>query len=132
MMANRAPRITVGICIAALEFQIAALKQVLPTDKEYAENMWRIHGLEEQIEALNFRPTTEHAAGWGGNWLGRLRSWVQFNFRNGSDVTWGSHTPLVPSSAMSSFRLERLAAEIAAEAVNEHMGIVGPRGTHQG
>ena len=26
----------------------------------------------------------------GGEWLGAIRSWIQFNFRNGDTVKWGS------------------------------------------
>ena len=131
-MANRPARITASICIAALEFQIAALKQVLPTDKEYGDNLWKVHQLEEQIEALNYRPSVEDLAGWGGNWLGTVRNWIQINFRNGSDVTWGSFDPLNPSSVLNPQKLEQLAATIASEAVKEHMGLMGPKKTHQG
>lgn len=130
-MANRPPRITVSICIAALEFQIAALKQVLPTDPEYGDNLWKVRQLEEQVEALNYRPVVTELAGWGGNWLGVVRNWIQINFRNGSDVTWGSFDPLNPSSVLNPRKLEDLAATVAAEAIKEHMGLRGPTGSHQ-
>lgn len=131
-MASRPPRITASICIAALEFQIAALKQVLPTDPEYGDNHWKVMQLEEQIEALNYRPSNAELAGWGGNWLGLVRNWIQINFRNGSDVQWGSFDPLNPSSVLNPKKIEDLAARIAAEAVNEHMGLMGPKKSHQG
>lgn len=128
-MANRPPRLTASICIAALEFQINALKQVLPTDPEYGDNLWKVRQLEEQIEALNYRPSWQDTAGWGGNWLGYVRNWIQINFRNGSDVTWGSFDPLNPSSVLNPKKLEDFAARIATEAINEHMGLRGPSRT---
>lgn len=48
----------------------------------------------------------------GGNWLGSIRSWIQFNAMNGSDVTWGSNE-FVKLRHLTVFELECLAAQIA-------------------
>jgi hypothetical protein len=121
MMANRPPRISVGIIVKALKDQIAALEKTPMDAPEKWANQWQARQLEEQIEALNYRPMLEDTAGWGGNWLGAVRSWQQNNFRNGSDVTWGSHETL--NGVMTSSKIERLAAMVANEAIKEHMGL---------
>lgn len=127
-MANRPPRITVGLIEAALQFQIEALKKTDPKDPEYGNNLWKIGCLEEQIEAINYRPTAPDLAGWGGDWLGAIREWIKCKFRNGSDVTWGSFDPLVGGSALTPAELERIASVVARAAINQHMGVVGPSG----
>lgn len=48
----------------------------------------------------------------GGEWLGSIRNWIQWNASNGSDVTWGSHEYLKLKSLTVS-DLEALAAQIA-------------------
>ena len=34
--------------------------------------------------------TASESTAWGGNWLRAARVWIQNNFTNGSNVTWGS------------------------------------------
>ena len=46
----------------------------------------------------------------GGPWLGAARSWVQWNCKNGSDVTWGSNEELVPPLTIR--QVEELAARV--------------------
>lgn len=48
----------------------------------------------------------------GGEWLGAARSWLQWNKRNGSDVTWGSLDEIKPP--MTAADVDALAAEVAA------------------
>ena len=54
----------------------------------------------------------------GGSYLGAAREWMQNNRINGSDVIWGSNTPLRP--AMTVKDVEELAAHVAAAVMNEH------------
>jgi len=49
----------------------------------------------------------------GGSWLSEVRSYIQNNFINGSDVTWGSNEVLNPSITVK--QLEEMASFIAAE-----------------
>jgi hypothetical protein len=118
----RPPRLQPGRLIGALEHQIAALRASAPGDAGYAEATWKIMALEEQIAAVKHRPDQFELIGWGGEWLGVVRSWIQSNFRNGDDVVWGGHDPLHTTSALTADRLERLGAEIASAAIREHMG----------
>lgn len=48
----------------------------------------------------------------GGEWLGAVRSWAQWNKTNGSDVTWGSDQELRPSMTIG--QLEDAAAHAVA------------------
>lgn len=48
----------------------------------------------------------------GGKWLGAARHWLQWNKRNGSDVTWGSKEVLQPPFTVRD--VEEVAAEVAA------------------
>lgn len=54
----------------------------------------------------------------GGAWLGAARSWMQRNFRNGSDVTWSSDEQLL-GFTVTPFRIEELAAVSVAAYINE-------------
>lgn len=54
----------------------------------------------------------------GGPWLGAARSWLQWNKRNGSDVTWGSGDVLQPPFTVR--EVESLAADVAAAAMVGH------------
>lgn len=123
-MASRPPRIVPGVIIKALEFQINALKQTKPDDPEFGNNIWKVMVLQEQIEAMQYRPTRESTAGWGGEWLGIIREWIKCKFRNGCDVTWGSHEALTGGPVITPALLEGLAANIASAAIREHMGPV--------
>jgi hypothetical protein len=62
--------------------------------------------------------TKEQLLHKGGSWLGAIRSWIQWNAINGSQVTWGSDEPLRFTKALTVKDLEELAAEIAANALN--------------
>jgi len=53
----------------------------------------------------------------GGEWLGAARSWLQRRKHNGSHVTWGSNEELHPPMTVK--EVEEIAAEAAAEAINE-------------
>jgi hypothetical protein len=122
-MANdRRLRIETGVIIRALEAQIEALKAVPHTDPQFSNALWKQYRLADQIEALKWRPTIEQVSGWGGEWLGVIRHWMQSNARNGSDVTWGSHDQLFVTTMLTPFALEQLAARIAQAAINDHMG----------
>lgn len=56
----------------------------------------------------------------GGQWLGRVRGWIQVRFRNGETVTWGSQDRLLNAGGqLTVYELEWLAARIAADAINE-------------
>ncbi len=48
----------------------------------------------------------------GGPWLGAAREWLQWNKRNGSDVTWGSTDEIKPP--MTARDVDSLAAHVAA------------------
>lgn len=119
---TRPMRIQVGTIIRALEERVAALEATPKEDPKYGEAYWQTLQIKEQIEALKWRPDQFEIAGWGGEWLGVVRSWIQSNFRNGSDVIWGGHEPLIHTSAITASRLESLAAAIASATVREHMG----------
>ena len=51
----------------------------------------------------------------GGEWLGRVRAWMQTRKRNGSTVTWNSQEPLVPPVTVR--ELEEVAAYAAGAAL---------------
>lgn len=120
--AVRRMRIEPGVIIKALEEHVKTLEALPKEDPEYGNRLWQIMRLKDQIEALKWRPSVEQVAGWGGNWLGIIRSWMQSSARNGSDVTWGSHEPLYMTASLTPFNMEHLAARIAQAAINEHMG----------
>jgi len=56
-----------------------------------------------------------------GPHIGKVRSWIQWNFVNGSDVTWGSDDYLQGSSKTVR-DMETLAQDIRDVAVAEEMG----------
>ena len=53
----------------------------------------------------------------GGKWLGAARNWVQWNCRNGEEVTWGSNDVLQPPLTIK--QVEELAARVADAANSE-------------
>jgi hypothetical protein len=53
----------------------------------------------------------------GGEWLATARSYLQNHCKNGSDITWGSHTDRV---SLSPYQIEEMAARIAASAIVEY------------
>lgn len=55
----------------------------------------------------------------GGNWLGRAREWIQRKAFNGEHVTWGS-SDVLKLKHLTVQDIELFAAEIAADAINEH------------
>lgn len=55
----------------------------------------------------------------GGDWLATARGFIQSNFVNGSDVTWGSFDQLRPRGGLNVYDIESLAAQVAATAINE-------------
>jgi hypothetical protein len=119
---DRRIRIEPGVIIKALEAQVQALYADFAADHGNGNALWEAKRLEDQIEALKWRPTVDQVAGWGGNWLGIIRSWMQSSARNGSDVIWGSHEHLHLTTSLTPFNMEHLAARIAQAAINEHMG----------
>lgn len=122
-MANdRRIRIEPGVIIKALEEHVKTLEALPKGDAEYGNRLWQIMRLKDQIEALKWRPSVDQVAGWGGSWLGIIRSWMQTHARNGSDVTWGSHDTLHLTTTLTPFNMEHLAARLAQAAINEHMG----------
>lgn len=131
MASDRRIRIEPGLIIKALEAHIQTLED-MPKDNNYGNRLWEIMRIKDQIEALTWRPTVSQVAGWGGNWLGIIRGWMQSNARNGSDVTWGSHEPLHVTSSLTPFNMEFLAARIAEAAINEHMGPWVPKRSEDG
>lgn len=54
----------------------------------------------------------------GGEWVAAARRWMQSRFRNGSDVTWGSHDRL-EGGPVTVADIEEVAALAAAGALNE-------------
>jgi hypothetical protein len=56
---------------------------------------------------------------FGGNWLGRIRSWIQWNAYNGDDVNWGSDSYLRLKS-LTVKDMETIASQIAADALVEY------------
>lgn len=54
----------------------------------------------------------------GGGWLGAARSWIQWTFLNGSDVTWGSDDHL-RGRELTVQDVESLASQVAAAVVDE-------------
>jgi hypothetical protein len=55
----------------------------------------------------------------GGGFLGQIRFWIQFNFLNGSDVTWGSDDFLRKSGSFTVREVEHSAADIAAAVLQD-------------
>lgn len=55
----------------------------------------------------------------GDEWFGTARSFIQSNFINGSDVTWGSFDQLNPRGGLSVYDIESLAASVSSTAINE-------------
>jgi hypothetical protein len=53
----------------------------------------------------------------GGEWLGKVREWIQRNCVNGDSVTWGSNDIL--QHVFTVRDLEELAAEVAFAALQE-------------
>lgn len=60
-------------------------------------------------------PTSIELMQKGGNWLGALRRWIQWNIRGGDQVTWGSNTVL-PITAKT---IEEAASQVAEAAMRE-------------
>lgn len=56
------------------------------------------------------RMSMEQFAKHGGKWLGAVRSWIQWNCINGSDVIWGSLDELKKSAPFRVKDLEDIAA----------------------
>lgn len=56
----------------------------------------------------------------GGGWLGVARSWIQWNFINGSDVTWGSHETLKIQKSLTVAEIENFAASIALATLEQY------------
>lgn len=57
----------------------------------------------------------------GGDWLGKVRSWIRWNCKNGSDVTWGSDDVLNRLGREFTVKdIEEIAAEAAFAAVEEY------------
>lgn len=120
---RRPMRLMPGIVIQAVQGEINRLKTVKPGTPDYGNALWQIGLYEDQIEALKYRPTVGDVAGWGGEWLGVIRNWMQTHARNGSDVTWGSHEALHLTSTLTPFSMEYLAAQIASAAIIGHLGV---------
>lgn len=59
----------------------------------------------------------------GGSWLGACRSWIQWHFRNGSDVTWGSGDIL--RGELRVRELEDLALDVAHAAICQYRSMPG-------
>lgn len=55
----------------------------------------------------------------GGEWLGRIRSWIQTAAYNGESVDFGSND-MLQIKPKSVIEMEHLAANIAAQALNEY------------
>jgi hypothetical protein len=56
----------------------------------------------------------------GGEWLGKCRSWIQWNCINGSDVTWSSNDVLRTTHGNITVKdIEHVSAEVAAHLVTE-------------
>jgi hypothetical protein len=58
----------------------------------------------------------------GGKHIGKVRSWIQWNAINGSEVTWGSQEPLRFSKQITPAMLERLAQDIRDASMDEIRG----------
>lgn len=61
------------------------------------------------------QPTAAELLRQGGEWLGAARKWLQWNTRNGDQVTWGSGDLIEPQ--LSVRQIEDLASEVAAAAM---------------
>jgi hypothetical protein len=57
----------------------------------------------------------------GGNWLGAVRTWIQWNCINGDSVTWGSNDEL--RAPITVKRLEDAASEAAYAAIEPFFDI---------
>lgn len=55
-----------------------------------------------------------------GDWLRAFRVWIQGNFINGSDITWGSPTPLRTSHVVNYPFLKTLVTTVVAAALNSY------------
>ncbi len=53
----------------------------------------------------------------GGKWLGAAREWLQWHTVNGDSIHWGSRDEIRPPFTVE--MIERLAATVAAAAINE-------------
>lgn len=65
------------------------------------------------------RVTWHELADKGGQWLSEAREWMQWNMKNGSEVTWGSNDELKPH--LTVYQVENLASYVAAAAINEYV-----------
>lgn len=78
---------------------------------------------KEEFRLVERKPktniTAQELSNKGGSWLGRVRSWIQWNCTNGDEVTWGSFDHL-KNKPFTVKDLELLAADIAAAAINEY------------
>lgn len=70
------------------------------------------------MEQENKRITPLDLMNSGGAWLGRARSWIQYNCMNGETVTWGSDDVLEKTFTVRD--IEELSARVAASAINEY------------
>jgi hypothetical protein len=64
-----------------------------------------------------FPPSKPELLKSGGEWLGAARTWLQWNTRNGSSVTWGSRDWI--DKAFTVVEIEDLAADVAAATMRE-------------
>jgi len=98
------------------------LKDYKESASNYGEIDWDIRRIKSALESLDEKVTPEIMKTSGGKWLGTARDFIQWEFRNGSDVTWGSDQILKGDVTVAD--LERLAASVASAAVNEDRGVV--------
>jgi len=82
--------------------------------------LWNKHRAEVVLQEMSTKVTMDDVMKTGGEWLGVARSWIQFHFINGSDVTWGSQD-LLRGHDVRVCDIEQLAAKIAVTAMNEHI-----------
>jgi hypothetical protein len=99
------------------------LEDFIEKNKEWkdAQTDWDVRRVKEALEALDERADLGTLKKAGGKWLGIARSWIQWNFLNGSDVTWGSQDVL-RGKDLTVFDVEHLAAIVAESAINEDRG----------
>jgi hypothetical protein len=104
-----------SVAKAALE----VYKKQLESVEQTADVIWKLRQVEVAIEMNKERVTPPMMAQTGGAWLRTVREWMQTEFLNGEDVTWGSEDILSQRRNLTPRDLEWLAAKIASAAVNE-------------
>jgi hypothetical protein len=98
------------------------LRRMKMSEKTFSpfEVLWEKKRKQELVDFINVKQIDPLLAKKGGDWLGRVRSWIQWNCANGETVIWGSHDYLKINKPLTVWDFEHLASEIASAAIEEY------------